>query len=312
MFTYDQILRLVKIVQEIEQMAYELPFIDRILGKLVSFGIILYIVRFVYNSNTRYKRLIEAQRENRQLQHEIRFLRERLNAHPAAPQQLQVQRAVVVNLQHNHNGGPLIPNVPPQIQNDQLQIANGPPLAAVPLAVLVQGAPQHAVHALIGQQIQRRSLKTALEHSKKLTQSLKQDLDQLKELESNQKAHGKTLEAQDAAAITVLTNGHTLRMSQIKKEHTDEVDALKAGHALANLNPTSAQIEEQTSALYELHLTHSSAAGEAQIEFDTELSDLKVAHKKEASDLSSRQTASKRRFEDTCLSNHNRDVRQRY
>ena len=312
MFTYDQIVRLVKIVQEIEQMAYSISFVDRMFWKLVSFGMILYVVRFVYNSKMRYKRLIVAQRENRQLQHEIRFLRERLNAHPAAPQQLQVQRAVVVNLQHNHNGGPLIPNVPPQIQNDQLQIANGPPLAAVPLAMLVQGAPQHAVHGLIGQQIQRRSLKRALEHSKTLTQSLKQDLDQLKELESNHKAQGKTLEAQNAAAITVLTNGHKLKMSQITKEHTDEMDALVAGHALANLNPTSAQIEEQTTALHELHLTHSSAAGEAQLDFDTELSDLKVAHKKEASDLSSRQSASKRRFEDTCLSNHNRDVRQRY
>jgi hypothetical protein len=219
---------------------------------------------------------------------------------------------VLVNPQHNHNGGPLILNVPPPIQNGQLQIANGPPPGAVPFAMLVPGPAQGAVHALIGQQIQRRSLKTALEHSKKLTQSLKQDLDQLKELESNQKAHGKTLEAQDAAAITVLTNGHTRRMSQIKKEHTDEVDALKAGHALANLNPTSAQIEEQTTALHELHLTHSSAAVEAQLDFDTELSDLKVAHKKEASDLSSRHSASKRRFEDTCLSNHNRNVRQRY
>ena len=87
---------------------------------------------------------------------------------------------------------------------------------------------------------------------------------------------------------------------------------LEAGHALAHPNPTSAQLHEQTRELHELHLTHSSAVGVAQLESDTKVSELKVTHKEEASDLESRQSALKRCFEDKCLSDHSRDVRARY
>jgi len=296
MFTYAQFGRVIQIVEELQRMGESMSFTDKLPWTLVSYVMVFYVLRFVCRSRWHYNRLIVAQRENRRMRHEIEYMR-------GLPIGLPQNAAPLHVLQG-------IPIGPPQNQNGLLEIDNGLPPVPVPVAMPV--AAQGVVHGLVGQQIQRRSLRKALEHSQKLTKSLKQDLDQLNELESNHKAHGKTLEAQHAAAITVLTNGHKLRMSESKKEHNEELHALQAGHALAHLNPTSAQLLEQTRELHKLHVTQSSADGVAQVEFDTEMSELKVTHKKEASDLSSRQSATKRRFEDKCLADHSRTVRARY
>ena len=149
MFTYAQMLRLFEIYQEVEKIVESIAFLDRVFWTLVSFVMILYVVRFVYNSKMRYRRLMVALRENRQLEHENVYLRGLPNAHPAAlrQRQPQVQRGMLI-------GPPQIQNGPPQIQNGPPQIQNGPLPIPVPVAMLVPGAAQGVVNGPVERQVQ--------------------------------------------------------------------------------------------------------------------------------------------------------------
>jgi len=226
MFTYAQILRLFEIYQEVENMVETVAFVDRLPWTLVSCVMVFVVFRFVYNSKTRYRRLEVALRENSQLErenvnlsrrlvvvlrensqfvHEIEYLRGLPNAFPAALRQRQPQgvpRLAPLNVHHGiligplpiedglvhiQNGPPQIHNGLPQIEDGPPHIQNGPPPIPVPVAMHVPGEAQGVVHGPVERQMPRRTLKKALDHMQKLTESLKKDSELLTQMEAKHK-----------------------------------------------------------------------------------------------------------------------------
>jgi len=252
------------------------------------------------------------------MRHEIEYLRGLPNGVPRnAP--LHVQRCIPIGplpiqdgLVPIQNGPPQNQNGPPQNQNGLLQIDNGPPPIPVPLAMPVPGAAQGVVHAPVERQRPRRTLKKALDHMQELTDSLKKDSELLVDMEAKHEVQRKAAGDEDSKGIKLLKDRRKVCEVEKKKEGKEAMDSLRAGHLLENPNPTSAQIEQQTSEMHDLHMTHSNANILARRDYDTEIMDLLVEHKAEASELAARQTSEKRAFEDRCLHEHCIAKRARY
>jgi len=282
MFTYAQFLRLLDISREAYMIVESVPFMDRLPYTLMSCLMVVFVILFVCTAVTGYKRLMVAQRQNRRLRQDIEFWRDIPAPMPAPMPDIRVPLAILV---------------PGAAQDEDWYIGQ---------------QIQAEEHGHIGQEIERRTLQKALENMQKLTQSLKHDSELLNTMEAKHKGQLKKSNAQDAAAIKLLEDRHKMSVSANTKEHKAETAALGTRHALEHPDPTAEQLKAQTVELHNMHMTNSNADGLAQGTFDTEMLDLHVAHKEEASQLVDRQRSEKRAFEDKCLHEHSRNMRACY